>query len=94
MDNFKSPGTRFHLLATDFPIPEAYATKSNITDPELWRLGQLPQWLDFDRRVGPAKWRDGDHELIVSHHAKFFRPYKGTVFNRSVTRTCLQEYGH
>ena len=94
MDNFKSPRTRFHLLATDFPIPEAYATKSNITDPELWRLGQLPQWLDFDRRVGPAKWRDGDHELIVSHHAKFFRPYKGTVFNRSVTRTCLQEYGH
>ena len=84
MDNFQSPGTRFHLLTTDFAIPDAYANKSNITDPELWRLGQLPQWLDCDRRVGQATWRDGDHELVVAHHAQFFRPYNGTVFNRWV----------
>ncbi|EPS98660.1 hypothetical protein FOMPIDRAFT_1031336 [Fomitopsis schrenkii] len=81
VDNFKSPGSRFHLLTTDFPIPDAYATNSNISEPELWRLGQLPQWLDCDRRVGPERWADGDRELVVSHHAQFFRPYNGSVFN-------------
>lgn len=84
VDNFKSPGSRFHLLTTDFPIPDAYATNSNISEPELWRLGQLPQWLDCDRRVGPERWADGDRELVVSHHAQFFRPYNGSVFNRCV----------
>ena len=87
IDNFKSPGSRFHLLTTDFSIPDAYATKSNISEPELWRLGQLPQWLDCDRRVGSATWRDEDHELIVSHHAQFFKPYNGAVFNRYVARS-------
>ncbi|TFY57965.1 hypothetical protein EVJ58_g6702 [Rhodofomes roseus] len=81
VENFKSPGSRFRLLTTDFPVPDAYANKSNLTTPEVWRLGQLPQWLDCDRRVGAGRWRDGDMELVVTHHGQFFGPYNGTVFN-------------
>ncbi|KZT67094.1 hypothetical protein DAEQUDRAFT_729508 [Daedalea quercina L-15889] len=81
VDNFKSPKSRFRLLTTDFSVPDAYANSINLTTPELWRLGQLPQWLDCDRRVGHGLWRDGKSELVVTHHGQFFRPYNGTVFN-------------
>ncbi|PCH40334.1 hypothetical protein WOLCODRAFT_98719 [Wolfiporia cocos MD-104 SS10] len=79
--NFRAYTARFHLLTADFPIPTVYAEKHNITSPERWRLGQVPQWLDLQKETNTGGWRSGNVELTVLHHAEIFRPYNGTNFN-------------
>ena len=50
----------------------------NISYPEDWRLGQVPQWLE----VSDGSWVDGDVELSLIHHAELFEEYNDTIFNR------------
>lgn len=84
LDNFRPYTSRFRLLTADFPMPSVVANESNITTPDSWRLGQIPQWLDLQRQSAPGVWQDGQIELSVTHHAQAFRPYNGTNFNRCV----------
>lgn len=81
LDNFRPYTSRFRLLTADFPMPSVVANESNITTPDSWRLGQIPQWLDLQRQSAPGVWQDGQIELSVTHHAQAFRPYNGTNFN-------------
>ena len=72
--NYRPYARHFHLITSDFALPEeAY----NLSIPESWRLGQLPQWLDMSK----GGWRDGEVQLNLIHHAEIFRPYAGNSFN-------------
>ena len=73
--NFRPYLGRFHLLTTDFAMPE---NTGNNSIPIDYRLGQVPQWLDTDRRP----WADGHVELSIKHHAQIFHPYEDNIFNR------------
>lgn len=72
--NWRPYAGKFHLITSDFAVPESL---ENLSVPENWRLGQVPQWLDVENRP----WRDGSVELNVIHHAQMFRPYVGNNFN-------------
>ena len=73
--NFRPYLGSFHLLATDFAIPD---TAENITVPIDYRLGQVPQWLNVEQRP----WADGHVDLSIKHHAQIFHPYEDNIFNR------------
>ena len=77
--HFRSHAGNFHLLASDFRIPQI----ENVTqEGPVYRLGQVPQWLDVEQ--SPRSWSDDRVILTITHHANFIRPYNDTVFNRSV----------
>ena len=78
--NFRLYTERFHLITSDFQLPAT----SNLSLPQDWRLGQVPQWLDETQKT----WMDEKVALSVIHHAEFFETYSGTTFNRCV-RSCL-----
>lgn len=73
--NYRPYTQRFHLITSDFAIPESI---SNMSFPESWRLGQVPQWLEMANR----DWRDSGIDLNIIHHADIFQPYYGNSFNR------------
>ena len=50
------------------------------------RLGQLPSWLST---ADEGRWKDGNIEIKVLHHAQVFQNYTGTVFNRCAILTQL-----
>ncbi|KZT09088.1 uncharacterized protein LAESUDRAFT_537492 [Laetiporus sulphureus 93-53] len=81
LTNFKGHASRFRLLTSDFPMPDWVADKLEIHDPKSWRLGQMPQWLDLNKRTASNKWEESSVELSIVHHAEVFRPYVGTNFN-------------
>jgi len=89
--NFGSYTSHFRLVTADFPYPQDVANGSNITSPELWRLGQVPQWLDMGKRTESGVWRDGAVDLAVTHHAQIFSPYNGTNFNSLAIES---QFGH
>lgn len=70
--NYRPYTNRFHLITSDFAMPH------NLSFPDDWRLGQVPQWLE----VSASSWEDGDVELSLIHHAELFERYSDTVFNR------------
>lgn len=70
--NFRPWTKHFRLLTSDFPMPY------NLSFPDDWRLGQVPQWLDESQK----RWVDGDIALSVIHHAEIFEDYNDTTFNR------------
>ncbi|KIP04248.1 hypothetical protein PHLGIDRAFT_76231 [Phlebiopsis gigantea 11061_1 CR5-6] len=74
LSNYRYHTGRFHLITSDFAIPE---NTQNLSIPDDWRLGQVPQWLDMTNR----DWTDGDIELNVLHHAEIFQPYTSSSFN-------------
>ncbi|KAH7104583.1 hypothetical protein BKA62DRAFT_692690 [Auriculariales sp. MPI-PUGE-AT-0066] len=58
--------------------PDNWDNETCISNSSLsWRLGQIPQFLDFNQDV----WEDGDIELRLTHHSQFFTNYTGTTFN-------------
>ncbi|KAJ3551401.1 hypothetical protein NM688_g4726 [Phlebia brevispora] len=69
--NFRHYTGRFHLITSDFAMPY------NLSFPDNWRLGQVPQWLE----VSGNSWVDGDVELSLIHHAEIFDSYNDTTFN-------------
>ena len=76
---------RFHLITSDFAIPD---NTQNLSIPDDWRLGQVPQWLDMTNR----DWTDGNIELNVVHHAEIFQPYTSNSFNRCAAAGLLFFY--
>ncbi|KAI0952889.1 hypothetical protein AcW1_007251 [Taiwanofungus camphoratus] len=82
LDNFRAHAGRFHLITADFPVPDSIVNNVNSTLDASWRLGQIPQWLDLDKRTASGDWWDGRVGLSVTHHAEIFSPYSGTNFNR------------
>ncbi|GBE85251.1 3-O-alpha-D-mannopyranosyl-alpha-D-mannopyranose xylosylphosphotransferase [Sparassis crispa] len=93
LQHFRGYTTRFHVLTADFPVPRTPAptnatnSTSNTVDSTInytlsdsWRLGQIPQWLDLDKRTDSV-WKDGSVALSLKHHAEIFTPYEGTNFN-------------
>ncbi|KAI0927538.1 hypothetical protein AcV5_008051 [Taiwanofungus camphoratus] len=81
LDNFRAHAGRFHLITADFPVPDSIVNNVNSTLDASWRLGQIPQWLDLDKRTASGDWWDGRVGLSVTHHAEIFSPYSGTNFN-------------
>lgn len=75
LTNWRTYAGKFHLITSDFAVPEDLP---NVSLPENWRLGQVPQWLDMENRA----WRDSSVLLDVMHHAQIFKPYTGNSFNR------------
>ncbi|GJE97686.1 hypothetical protein PsYK624_139070 [Phanerochaete sordida] len=72
--NWRNHAGRFHLITSDFAVPDSL---TNASVPDDWRLGQVPQWLDMENRA----WRDENVDLNIIHHAQIFRPYVGNNFN-------------
>ena len=77
--NFRPWTRRFHLVTSDFAMPP------NLSFPDHWRIGQVPQWLDESQK----NWVDGSVELSVIHHAEIFEDYQDTNFNRCVLHCVL-----
>ncbi|KAI0700102.1 hypothetical protein BC835DRAFT_1329341 [Cytidiella melzeri] len=77
LSNYRPYIHNFHLVSSDFALPQELAADSNVSYPAHWRLGQIPQWLD----ISTAQWRDGNVHLNVVHHADIFRPYPNNSFN-------------
>lgn len=77
--NFRPYARKFHLITSDFQMPQELVS-GNLSYSEDWRLGQLPQWLDFSNK----DWTDESIDLNLIRHAEIFKPYLGTNFNRSV----------
>ena len=73
LSNFRPYTGKFHLITSDFAVPES----ENISIPESWRLGQVPQWLDMESR----DWKDGEVALNIIHHADIFHSYTSNSFN-------------
>lgn len=86
LSNYRPYTRQFYLITSDFAIPD---TTPNLSIPDTWRLGQVPQWLDMN---GNRDWRDGDVELNIIHHAEIFRPYYGNSFNRYARTVLLFSY--
>lgn len=82
--NFRPYLGSFHLLTTDFAIPD---TAENITVPTDYRLGQVPQWLNVEQRP----WTDGHVDLSITHHAQIFHPYEDNIFNSYAIES---QFGH
>jgi hypothetical protein len=82
--NYRPYIRQFHLITSDFAMPEEAA---NYSFPESWRLGQVPQWLDMTNR----DWRDGEVDLEIVHHAEIFRPYTTNSFNSYAIES---QFGH
>ncbi|CCM00622.1 uncharacterized protein FIBRA_02658 [Fibroporia radiculosa] len=91
LQNFRNYAGRFHLLTADFPMPNAMAESYNVTTPESWRVGQIPQWLDLNKRTTAGNWNDRRIDLSVKHHAQVFKPYDGTNFNSLAIES---QFGH
>ncbi|KAF8710456.1 N-acetylglucosamine-1-phosphate transferase alpha and beta subunits, partial [Rhizoctonia solani] len=84
LQHFRPYTSQFHLLTSDFAFPSC-----NPDDYADWRLGQIPQWLNMDN---PYKWKDGDVDLSVVPHAKFFgENYRYTTFNSLAIES---QFGH
>ena len=77
--NFRQATGQFHLLTTDF-VPSAVMKHSIAAIPHDWRLGQIPHWLDAERKP----WTDDSVTLTTKHHTEFFQSYKDNIFNRYV----------
>ncbi|EKM49625.1 uncharacterized protein PHACADRAFT_214165 [Phanerochaete carnosa HHB-10118-sp] len=84
LSNFRPYLGRYHLLTTDFAMPD---TVENLTAPADYRLGQVPQWLDVDKRP----WSDNHVQLSIKHHAQVFHPYDDNVFNSYAIES---QFGH
>lgn len=88
LHHFRQYVSKFRLITSDFDFPVSTSwfrsqPKDSFTRD---RLGLLPQWLqleeDPENEEGPGRWKDGDVELEVIHHAELFDNYNGTLFNR------------
>ncbi|KAH9849530.1 hypothetical protein C2E23DRAFT_737200 [Lenzites betulinus] len=83
--NFRSYTNRFRILTSDFLYPDNYDDNQSLPDPSAWRLGLQPQWLQTVDHS--TQWQDGNVQLSLTHHAHFFDPYQGTIFNSYAIET-------
>lgn len=75
--NFGAHTRNFYLLTSDFEPPQNSTSSSYLKSSEVHRLGQIPQWLDYQS----SSWKDDHIQLSLLHHSQFFDSYDGPIFS-------------